>query len=286
MSIFNRINPQEMEYLLRVGDIRRLEYILDKEVRSEVEKYMGIDKDRAMATTSGTPGRLKNREDYMNYYGGQLRDQFQGGQLGIPSSTTVASPQVIVTEKIVFKDSPSAEALEKAKTIITQLDELLNNIRREPLILQRIDRLTKDKKHCYVKKAGLDLRILAPKDLAPGDEVLLHPKTFQIVEILGRPPLEVSRFAPDVLPNVSWQDIGGLEQAKADLIEAVELPHANKDLIAFYKKKPIKGILLSGPPGCGKTMLGKAAACSLARIHGKATSKTGFLYVKGPVRHR
>lgn len=66
------------------------------------------------------------------------------------------------------------------------------------------------------------------------------------------------------------------------MIEAIEMPHNNKELFKYYNKKQIKGILLSGPPGCGKTMLGKAAANSLSDTYGKDNARTGFLYVKGP----
>lgn len=287
MGILDRISPSMLMNCLMRGDMRELEYVLNEAFQLEVKRYLEqrklIERKPPMTSSSST-GR------YLPSIGAFMEDDTLGSQgmavcynsYSNMNNVPPVKERIVYEEKIVYKDAPSSVALEAAKDIIVQLDELLNNIRKEPLILQRIDRLTKDKKHCYVKKAGLDLRIQAPKGLVSGDEVLLHPKTFQIAEVLGRPPLEVSRFAPDVLPNVKWEDIGGLEQAKADLIEAVELPHANKALIDFYKKKPIKGILLSGPPGCGKTMLGKAAACSLARLHGKEASKTGFLYVKGP----
>lgn len=180
------------------------------------------------------------------------------------------------------KSNSSAEALTEAMQKIKELEEVLERVKKEPLMLQRIDRITKDKKHCFVKKGDMDLRIEAAKDMKSGDEVLLHPKTFQIVEHLGRPPLEVSPFSPATIPNVTWADIGGLEQAKADMIEAIELPHTNRELFAHYKKRQIKGILLAGPPGCGKTMLGKAAANALPRIYSKEAARTGFLYVKGP----
>lgn len=178
-------------------------------------------------------------------------------------------------------DKARAELLEAADKI-KEMTEILQRVQEEPLILYRINRLTKDKKHCFVEKQGVELRIKACDNLKAGDEVLLHPKTYQIVEHLGRPPLEVSRFAPDAIPNVKWDDIGGLEDAKLDFQEAIELPYKNKELYSFYGKKAIKGILLSGPPGCGKTMLGKAAARALATIHNKESVRTGFLYVKGP----
>ena len=81
--------------------------------------------------------------------------------------------------------------------------------------------------------------------------------------------------------KVSWDDIGGLEEAKKTMIEAVELPLTHSDLYSFYGKKPVKGVLLYGPPGCGKTMLGKATATALAKLHGVDGSE-GYFYVKGP----
>lgn len=176
----------------------------------------------------------------------------------------------------------SSQSLAEAKETITKMVEILERIKKEPLIVYQVDKLSKDKKHAYIKKGDTDLRIEACPDLDRGDEVLLHPKTYQIVERIGRPPLEASRFSPESIPSVTWDDIGGLEQAKADMIEAIELPHIQKELFAYYRKKQIKGLLLSGPPGCGKTMLGKASANALARIYGKESARTGFLYVKGP----
>lgn len=172
--------------------------------------------------------------------------------------------------------------LKEAGEKISELTEILERVQKEPLILFKIDRMSKDEKHAYVKKQDTDIRVEACPNLKQGDEVLLHPKTYQIVEHIGKPPLEVSRFAPESVPNVKWEEIGGLEDAKMDLIEAIEMPFKNKELFAFYKKKQVKGILLSGPPGCGKTMLGKAAATSIATIHKAESTRTGFLYVKGP----
>jgi proteasome-associated ATPase len=82
--------------------------------------------------------------------------------------------------------------------------------------------------------------------------------------------------------NVTWNDIGGQEQAKDELREAIELPALHPDIFQFYGQNPPKGVLLYGPPGCGKTMLGKATANALATIHGKDSVETGFNYIKGP----
>jgi proteasome ATPase len=172
--------------------------------------------------------------------------------------------------------------LEDAKRMIEQQNEVLNRIKKEPLIVHTVERISKDGKHTYYKKGEQEIRIEAPEGLKRGHEVLIHPKSFQIVEDLGFPPLEASPFAPAQIPDVTWDDIGGLEQAKQDIIEAIELPFKQQELFKFYKKKPVKGILPSGEPGCGKTMLAKAAANSLSKIHGASASRTGFLYVKGP----
>ncbi|MBZ5553927.1 MAG: CDC48 family AAA ATPase [Acidobacteriia bacterium] len=75
------------------------------------------------------------------------------------------------------------------------------------------------------------------------------------------------------VPNVRWEDVGGLDEVKARLVEAVEWPLQFPDLFAQAGIRPPKGILLSGPPGCGKTMLAKAVA---------SETKVNFISVKGP----
>ena len=183
------------------------------------------------------------------------------------------------------KESPekvAAQAMMDAKEQIDKLREILERIQKEPLLMQRVDRVTEDGKFAFVKKMSQDIRIEACPDLKRGDEVLLHPKSMQIVEHIGRPPLKASRFLPSKFPDITWDDIGGLEEAKRDMIEAIEMPHKHKEMFKRYKKRPIKGILLSGPPGCGKTMLGKAAANALCSIYGKTAKKSGFMYIKGP----
>lgn len=115
--------------------------------------------------------------------------------------------------------------------------------------------------------------------LEKGDRVVLDDSAAVIVRNLGK---EDERFSFTAETNVTWNEIGGLAEAKRQMIEAVELPHKNPDIFRFYGKRPVKGILLYGPPGCGKTMLGKATATALARIYNGGTKSAGFIYIKGP----
>lgn len=117
------------------------------------------------------------------------------------------------------------------------------------------------------------------KNLERGDRVVLDRTASVIVKNLGK---EDERFSFTAETNVTWNDIGGLAEAKRQMIEAVELPHTNPDIFEFYGKRPVKGILLYGPPGCGKTMLGKATATALARIYNGGSKSAGFIYIKGP----
>lgn len=181
------------------------------------------------------------------------------------------------------KGDNNSKLLADAMVRLTEMTEVLERIKKEALILYQIDKISADKKHCFIKKGETELRISAVEDLVRGDEVLLHPKTMQIVERLGKPPLVASRFAQEMVGiNVHWDDIGGLDDAKAALQEAIEIPVKHADLMRMFAIRGIKGILLAGPPGCGKTMLGKACATSLATLHGSKGSNSGFLYVKGP----
>jgi proteasome-associated ATPase len=112
-----------------------------------------------------------------------------------------------------------------------------------------------------------------------GDRVVLDTSGSVILQNLGK---DDERFRFTAETNVSWDDIGGLVEAKQQMIEVIELPHRNPELYEFYGKKPVKGVLLYGSPGCGKTMLGKATATALAKIYNGDGSSNGFLYVKGP----
>lgn len=114
-----------------------------------------------------------------------------------------------------------------------------------------------------------------------GCRVALDPTGCVAVLNLGKPAGEYERGET----GVSWDDIGGLEFAKQQMIQAVELPHKFPDLFKHYNQSAPKGIALIGPPGCGKTMLGKAAATCIARLHEVDVEKglgSGFMYVKGP----
>jgi len=81
--------------------------------------------------------------------------------------------------------------------------------------------------------------------------------------------------------NVSWDSIIGQDNAKHQLMHAVILPQRYPEIFGFYKKEPTKGILLFGPPGCGKTMFAKALATELASSSANRQD-AGFIYIKGP----
>lgn len=121
---------------------------------------------------------------------------------------------------------------------------------------------------------------VSPKvtDLEEGDKVVLDPSGSVVLSVL---PRAKKAFEFEENTGVSWADIGGQPEAKRAFIEAIELPLTNPDLFTFYGKKAPSGIVAYGPPGCGKTMLGKATATSVAALSGK-DRRSAFLYVKGP----
>lgn len=117
-----------------------------------------------------------------------------------------------------------------------------------------------------------------PMPVKVGERVILDPSMTYVIGTLGMPP---AQHAVTPKTGITWDDVGGQLEAKAALREAIELPMAHPKLFAAYGKKPIKGVLLEGGPGLGKTLIAKAAATAIARAHGQ-DSLEGFQYIKGP----
>jgi proteasome-associated ATPase len=117
-----------------------------------------------------------------------------------------------------------------------------------------------------------------------GDSVLYDPRSGYALEKL--PKVEVEEVVLEEIPDITYEDIGGLGPQIEDIRDAVELPFLYSELFVEHHLEPPKGILLYGPPGCGKTLIAKAVANSLAQQVAEKTGRTDahsyFLNIKGP----
>lgn len=120
--------------------------------------------------------------------------------------------------------------------------------------------------------------------LRVGDRVRIDARSALVLEVLGRP--DVDELLLEVVPDVTYDDIGGLDRQIAEIADAVELPFLHADLFAEHRLPAPKGILLYGPPGCGKTLIAKAVANSLAKkvaaAIGEDKGRSYFVNIKGP----
>lgn len=119
--------------------------------------------------------------------------------------------------------------------------------------------------------------------LSVGDHLLYDPRSGYVIEKL--PKSEAEELVLEEVPDVDYSRIGGLQKELEQVRDAVELPFLYPDLFAEYKLSAPKGVLLYGPPGCGKTLIAKAVANSIAKKLGHRTGKeirSYFLHVKGP----
>ncbi|MBW2444319.1 MAG: proteasome ATPase [Deltaproteobacteria bacterium] len=124
---------------------------------------------------------------------------------------------------------------------------------------------------------------LRGEKLKAGDNLMIDPRTQYAFERM--PKSSVEEVVLEEVPDVTYDDIGGLEEQIGVLRDSVELPYTHPEVFAEHQLSPPKGILLYGPPGCGKTLIAKAVANSLAKSIEARTGRSTpayFLNVKGP----
>ncbi len=165
-----------------------------------------------------------------------------------------------------------ARAPEVAGEIVTIKDVLEDGTRA--IVVGRAD----EERVCELSDALVGVKLRA------GDTILMDARSSLLLEKLPRP--EVEDLLLEEVPDVSYGDVGGLDSQIEQIADAVELPFLYQELFAEHRLPAPKGILLYGPPGCGKTLIAKAVANSLAK---KVAAKIGdtkgrsyFINIKGP----
>ncbi len=124
---------------------------------------------------------------------------------------------------------------------------------------------------------------LLDERISVGDHLLLDARSGYVLEKL--PKSEIEEVVLEEIPDVSYDNIGGLDTQIELVRDAVELPFLHPNLFSEHKLLPPKGVLLYGPPGCGKTLIAKAVAASISQKLGSRSGRekrSFFLHVKGP----
>ncbi|MDP9220241.1 MAG: proteasome ATPase [Actinomycetota bacterium] len=125
---------------------------------------------------------------------------------------------------------------------------------------------------------------LSDTPVRAGDALLMDTRSAFVYERI--PKAEVEELVLEEVPDIDYADIGGLAGQIEQIRDAIELPYLHPDLFKEHQLRPPKGVLLYGPPGCGKTLIAKAVAASLAakvaEVTGKPLGKSYFLNIKGP----
>ncbi len=206
-------------------------------------------------------------------------DVFTGGRkMRVNVSPNVELSELRPGQEVVLNEALNVVIAQSYETVgeVVMLKEVLADAQRALVISQadeeRVVRLAEPLLH---------------QPLRAGDSLLLESRSGYVYERI--PKAEVEELILEEVPDISYHDIGGLAGQIEQIRDAIELPYLHADLFKEHKLKPPKGVLLYGPPGCGKTLIAKAVANSLAKQvaaktadEGAKEGKSFFLNIKGP----
>ncbi len=204
-------------------------------------------------------------------------DIFTGGRkLRVAVSPGVDLDEVVRGQEVMLNEAMNVVAALDFESVgeVVMLKEILADGERA-LVVGHTDE---------EKVVRLAEPLLDGEHLRVGESLLLEPRSGYVYERV--PKSEVEELVLEEVPDIDYSLIGGLAAQIEMIRDAVELPYLHPELFTEHKLRPPKGVLLYGPPGCGKTLIAKAVANSLAKkvaeVTGKPEGRSFFLNIKGP----
>lgn len=261
-----RLHEAQANLAAVTGQNERLVATL-KEARDQIVA-LKEEVDRLAQPPSGFGTFLEARED------GTIEVFTGGRKLRVNVSPAVDADSLARGQEVMLNEALNVvEALgyEEVGEIV-MLKELLDEGKRALVI-----------SHADEERVVRLAESLVGQPIRAGDSLLLEPRSGYVYERI--PKSEVEELVLEEVPDISYEEIGGLMRQIEQIRDAIELPYLHADLFREHKLRPPKGVLLYGPPGCGKTLIAKAVANSLAKQVAEKTGQSGksfFLNIKGP----